>query len=120
MKIIIKETEKIKSLCIRDQKTGAEYTNDLIFESGGQFEYINETLAMTAEQFDFWNTYICDLENDNDERDELIERYGIEAVEEIEFYEMGIVSPNYDEHHNARQRTFERVREECNPILEDK
>lgn len=119
MKIIIKETGKTEELCVRDQKTGAEYTNDLLLESGDQFGYIDEELVITTEQFEFWSAYICDLENDNDEEEELIKKYGIEAVEEMKSYEMDIVSTNYDEHHNARQRAFERVREEYSPIAGD-
>lgn len=117
MKFKIIETSEEKELVMRDVN-GTDWTVDLIGNSGDtNIRYDSDSgLYMTdKDTFEWWSNYIADATADSEELAGLDAKYGKESVENILNEEHEGVN-DYNDHHAANQRAFDRVREELKPI----
>jgi hypothetical protein len=86
MKILIKDTNKIESLEIIDPRTGINWIEDFVGNTGaltdGQFEYEDETGSYLCEQstFDWWSKVVSDNEALENRIYDLVQEHGSDAV----------------------------------------
>ena len=122
MLIRIKETGEIKSLeaihCER-QDGGTynryEWTRDLI-EDGGREHDEDGNTVMTAEDYDWWQKYIADMDADEGELNDLtaeLRRLGVDnAADEVrDIVADYLAYMDMEDHHKGRQRAIAEIRE---------
>jgi hypothetical protein len=64
MKVKVQETGKIENLEIHDPKTGVNWINDLMGNSGElpEYDYDDDVYLMDKESFDWWKNLTTELE----------------------------------------------------------
>lgn len=88
MKIIIKETSAVETLSIIDPKSGVDYINDFVGNTGalidGQFKWDEDRDAYVCDQetFVWWDTVVTANQSLNDRIHELVKEHG-ETVYEV-------------------------------------
>lgn len=117
MKFIINETGKHEELSIIDTKTGMDWSNDLIGNSGAVGQYIEyddaeDAYRITQEDFDWWSEYIAMYERYQEELDSLKAQYGSDAVDDIISRSELWLGNDYNEHERELQAQIDAIREE--------
>jgi hypothetical protein len=110
MKIMIKETGKLKELHIYDSN-GIDWVEDCIDAGGLPYDRDLDACVMTQAEYDWWSDYLDKAQADYNEEQELRALYGSNAVLRILDEEFRGVS-DYADHHAAYQRAFARIRAE--------
>ena len=83
MNVFIKETKQIKTLSIIDPKTGVDWIRDFIGNhENGQFTYDDELDVFICDQenFNWWEKVVDDNQTLAYKKQELIEKYGYDAI----------------------------------------
>lgn len=117
MKFIINETGKHEELSIIDTKTGMDWSNDLIGNSGAVGQYIEyddveDAYRINQEDFDWWSEYIAMYERYQEELDSLKAQYGSDAVDDIISRSDLWLGNDYNEHERELQAQIDAIREE--------
>lgn len=117
MKFVINETGKHEELSIIDTKTGMDWINDLIGNSGAVGQYIEyddaeDAYRINQEDFDWWSEYIAMYERYQEELDSLKAQYGSDAVDDIISRSELWLGNDYNEHERELQAQIDAIREE--------
>ena len=107
MMIRILETGEVKDLTIRD-KNGIEWTRDLMGDDDNlKYNYDDDIYELPQEQFTWWDEYITNKIADDEEIEELAEKYGDVVYERLES-----INCEMDDEHLHMQAFIEEIREE--------
>lgn len=117
MKFIINETGKIEDLTIIDTKTGTDWSNDLIGNSGAIGAYIHyddaaDAYRINQEDFNWWSEYISMYERYQEELDTLRDQYGADAVNDIIYRPEHCLSDDYTAHEQELQDLISSIKDE--------
>lgn len=119
MNVKIAETGKIETLGIIDSKSGVNWVQDLIGNTGalhdGQFVWSEDDNAYIATQgtFDWWAKYISDSNSTDEEVAELAGKLGISEsviLDRIADHMAGV--NDYEDHRKAAIAAMSEIKEE--------
>lgn len=112
MEIRIKETGEVKELYIYDSSAGVEWTQDLLGNYGAlEYDEDHDKYSLSQEDFDWWEEYVKNFRNDENEIAELIE-LGVSEDEIRERIQKSSWVNGLEFEHNAIQGVLEEIREE--------
>lgn len=114
MNFKVKETGEIKELHLYDGKNKIDYLGDHFGNANPHgFEYDREEGLWVGSRNDveWWEDYCRDIQKDEDELQELREKYGEDTVEDAirEAFE-SYNADDYNDHHGAYQTIIETVK----------
>ena len=115
MKFVINETDAREELTIIDPKTGMDWSNDLIGNSGAMGDYIHydtgaDAYRISQEDYAWWAGYVSMYGRYQDELTSLKEQYGADAVDDIISRPELSLSDDYNAHERELRAQLDAVR----------